>query len=307
MAAIDRFFASAHSLPALPEVALKLFDTFGREQTTLGEVADLISKDTALSMRVLRMANSARYGMRRQVGHLQDAAALLGLDALRGLALTACLADAFPRPAGFDRRRLLACALIWFAIGHALSALMPGYAALLPVRALTMLAAAVFTPQAAAAISVMVPPEQRGRAITFVFLGWSVSSVLGMPLHAYIGEAHGWRYAFALVALLSAAVATLVHAKEPIEFDVLDSDATNVQPSGVGTVRPAMFWVATRSSRSPAATDDGMPTVTFVALASTPFAATKLTEPVWPGSTTVTDVDVVLVSPLLSVTVSVTV
>lgn len=108
MAAIDRFFASAHSLPALPEVALKLFDTFGREQTTLGEVADLISKDTALSMRVLRMANSARYGMRRQVGHLQDAAALLGLDALRGLALTACLADAFPRPAGFDRRRFWA-------------------------------------------------------------------------------------------------------------------------------------------------------------------------------------------------------
>ncbi|NUP86506.1 MAG: MFS transporter, partial [Burkholderiaceae bacterium] len=84
--------------------------------------------------------------------------------------------------AGFDRRRLLAFALAWYAVGHALSALMPGYGALLPVRALTMLAAAVFTPQAAAAISVMVPPEQRGRAITFVFLGWSVSSVLGMPL-----------------------------------------------------------------------------------------------------------------------------
>jgi len=117
--------------------------------------------------------------------------------------------------AGFDRRRLLACALAWYAIGHALSAMMPGYAALLPVRALTVLAAAVFTPQAAAAISVMVPPEQRGRAITFVFLGWSVSSVLGMPLHAYIGEAHGWRYAFALVALLSAAGALWVWRAMP--------------------------------------------------------------------------------------------
>jgi predicted MFS family arabinose efflux permease len=65
-----------------------------------------------------------------------------------------------------------------------------------------VLGAAVFTPQAAAAIGMMVPPEQRGRAITFVFLGWSVSSVLGMPLHAYIGEAFGWRHAFGLVALL---------------------------------------------------------------------------------------------------------
>ena len=29
-----------------------------------------------------------------------------------------------------------------------------------------------------------MPAEQRGRAITFVFLGWSVASVLGMPLGA---------------------------------------------------------------------------------------------------------------------------
>ncbi len=105
--------------------------------------------------------------------------------------------------AGIDRRRLLTLSLLWFALGHGLSALMPNYAALLPVRALSVLGAAVFTPQAAAAIGVMVPAEQRGRAITFVFLGWSVSSVLGMPLHAYIGEAFGWRYAFGLVALLA--------------------------------------------------------------------------------------------------------
>jgi predicted MFS family arabinose efflux permease len=105
---------------------------------------------------------------------------------------------------GWDRRVLLVAALAWYAVGHALSALMPHFAALLPVRAATMLAAAVFTPQAAAAIGAMTPPAERGRAITFVFLGWSVASVVGMPVHAYIGEAFGWRWAFALVALLSA-------------------------------------------------------------------------------------------------------
>ncbi len=117
--------------------------------------------------------------------------------------------------AGIDRRRLLTWSLVWFAVGHALSALMPNYAALLPVRALSVLGAAVFTPQAAAAIGVMVPANQRGRAITFVFLGWSVSSVLGMPLHAYIGEALGWRYAFGLVALLALAGAWWVWQAMP--------------------------------------------------------------------------------------------
>lgn len=105
--------------------------------------------------------------------------------------------------AGVDRRLLLTGALLWYAAGHAASALMPGYAALLPVRAISVLAAAVFTPQAAAAISFLAPAERRGRAITTVFLGWSLSSVLGMPLHNVIAETAGWRWAFALVAALS--------------------------------------------------------------------------------------------------------
>lgn len=117
--------------------------------------------------------------------------------------------------AGFDRRRLLALTLAWYAAGHALSALMPDYAALAPMRALCMLGAAVFTPQAAAAIGHMSPPEQRGRAITFVFLGWSVASVAGMPIAAWIGETYGWRMAFAAVAGLGFASAAWVYAAVP--------------------------------------------------------------------------------------------
>ena len=105
--------------------------------------------------------------------------------------------------------------LIWYAVGHALAALMPNFATLLPVRALGVLAAAAFTPQAAAALSAMTAPAERGRAITFIFLGWSLASVLGMPLHSYIGETFGWRWAFGLVALLSAPAAWWVWRTMP--------------------------------------------------------------------------------------------
>jgi predicted MFS family arabinose efflux permease len=84
---------------------------------------------------------------------------------------------------------------------------MPAFGALMPVRALTVLGAAVFTPQAAAAIAVMTPPAERGRAITFIFLGWSVASVLGMPINSYIAETFGWAAAFAFVGALSAIAA----------------------------------------------------------------------------------------------------
>lgn len=104
---------------------------------------------------------------------------------------------------GWDRRKLLTWALLWYAAGHALSALAPNYAMLMPVRALCMLSAAVFTPQAAAVMGHVAPPEERGRSIIFIFLGWSVASVVGMPVHSFIGEAYGWRWAFGLVAVLS--------------------------------------------------------------------------------------------------------
>lgn len=98
--------------------------------------------------------------------------------------------------AGIDRRRLLAGALVWFGVWHGIAALMPSLATLLPVRAISVLPAAVFTPQAAAALGVMVPAAQRGQAITFILLGWSLASVLGMPIGAWVGETWGWRWAF---------------------------------------------------------------------------------------------------------------
>lgn len=105
--------------------------------------------------------------------------------------------------AGSDRRRLLAFWLVWYGAGHLLCALAPNYAALAVLRTVSLLGAAVYTPQAGAAIGVMTRPEARSGAITFVFLGWALASVLGMPINAFVAETLGWRSAFALVGLLS--------------------------------------------------------------------------------------------------------
>ncbi|MCY1525068.1 Purine efflux pump PbuE [compost metagenome] len=90
------------------------------------------------------------------------------------------------------------------------AALVPSFGALLPVRMLTVIAPAIFTPQAAACAGMLVPPEQRGRAVTFVFLGWSVASVLGLPIGALIGGHLGWRMAFMAIAALSVVSAASV-------------------------------------------------------------------------------------------------
>jgi predicted MFS family arabinose efflux permease len=138
------------------------------------------------------------------VDSLQVSAAVAGQLITIGavlLALSAPLLAAWV--AGSDRRRLLTFWLLWYAVGHALAALAPNFTVLAIVRTVTLLGAAVFTPQAGAAIAVMAPPQARGHAITFVFLGWAVASVLGLPVHAYVAETFGWRVALGGVAGLS--------------------------------------------------------------------------------------------------------
>lgn len=117
--------------------------------------------------------------------------------------------------AGWDRRRLLALSMLWYALLHLACAMAPNFAALLPLRVLALVSPAIFTPQAAACVGLLVPPEQRGRAITFIFLGWSVASVLGMPISAFVGGTLGWRSAFVLIALLSVASAAWVWRSMP--------------------------------------------------------------------------------------------
>jgi predicted MFS family arabinose efflux permease len=112
--------------------------------------------------------------------------------------------------APFDRRKLLAGAMVWYGLMHLACTLVSDFGWLLALRVVAVVPAAVFTPQAAACAGHLMPVEQRGRAITFVFLGWSVASVLGMPMNAWLSGMFGWQGAYALVGVLSLASAAWV-------------------------------------------------------------------------------------------------
>ena len=101
----DRFFANAAALPSMPEIAHRLLKSFDDENLGMTQLADLIGQDQGLSVKLLRLANSARYSPRHQISTLKDAAAGIGMTSLRDLALAACMAGAFPKIEGFDRLR----------------------------------------------------------------------------------------------------------------------------------------------------------------------------------------------------------
>lgn len=105
MGAIDRFFAAGTVLPTMPEVARRLIDSFEDEKVDLRQIVELAESDQSLAVKILKQANSAHYGVARNVTNLQQAAVLLGLETLRNLVLSATVIAAFPRTPGFDRVR----------------------------------------------------------------------------------------------------------------------------------------------------------------------------------------------------------
>ncbi len=56
-----------------------------------GQLAAVLACEPGLALRVLRVANSAFYGVSRSVASIDRALLLLGLDAVRGIAAAACL------------------------------------------------------------------------------------------------------------------------------------------------------------------------------------------------------------------------
>lgn len=114
-----------------------------------------------------------------------------------------------------DRRLLLTVALLTLALGHVACALAPDHAVLSVLRPFSVLGAAVFTPQAAATMGLLVPGERRAAAVTTVFLGWSIASVLGMPLGNLLASYLSWRAGFAVIGMLAFGAAAWVWCSVP--------------------------------------------------------------------------------------------
>src|SRR5690606_28663623 len=75
------------NLPSPPAVAMRIIQLAQDPEADIGTVADVIALDTALSARMMRIANSPLYASRRRIENLGQALTMLGLNATLQLAL----------------------------------------------------------------------------------------------------------------------------------------------------------------------------------------------------------------------------
>ncbi len=93
----DGFVKQARELPVMPPVAAEVIKKAEDPDTDLAVLAQLISRDAALAVRVLKIANSSFYSMPREVETIQQAIVLLGYSTLRSVVVAASMKDVFAR------------------------------------------------------------------------------------------------------------------------------------------------------------------------------------------------------------------
>jgi two-component system, cell cycle response regulator len=80
------------NLPSLPAVAVQVLDLTQRPQIDTQEIARVISKDPALTTKLLRVVNSSFYGCSQAISTVNQALVILGLQSVKTLVLGFSLA-----------------------------------------------------------------------------------------------------------------------------------------------------------------------------------------------------------------------
>lgn len=81
------------SIPVFAPIAIRLLNVVSQEDVGLATLATLIRADAAMTMEVLRLANSPLFGARREITGILHALAMLGLNRIKSMVMTVAIRD----------------------------------------------------------------------------------------------------------------------------------------------------------------------------------------------------------------------
>src|SRR5882757_4508104 len=141
--------------------------------------------------------------------------------------------------AKLSRRTLLLGLMTAFALGNVASALAPSDGWLIAFRFLSGLPHGAYFGVASLVAATLAGPQGRARAVARVMLGLTLATLIGSPLATWLGQASGWRVAFAAVAAIGALTVLLIRFLVPA--DCPDKSASLTRE--LGAFRRGQVWL----------------------------------------------------------------
>lgn len=118
---IRELLKQTDKLPNVPEVVRQLIQQLNNPAADYGEIAEKVSKDQTLSLKILRLVNSAHFGLRRKVSSIDEAVVMLGMVRLKTIVIASGIAGSVKAVEGLDLKKFwsesfqVAALSKWFA------------------------------------------------------------------------------------------------------------------------------------------------------------------------------------------------
>ena len=99
---MNKLFDQVYKIPQVPEVVRTLIIQLNDPDFDMDVVAKNVTKDQVISMKVLRLVNSAHFGLSRKIGSIEDAVVMLGMKQLKTLVIASGIVASVPEIEDFD-------------------------------------------------------------------------------------------------------------------------------------------------------------------------------------------------------------
>lgn len=102
---INQLFDQLHKIPQVPEVVRSIINQLNDPHADMLNIAKDVEKEQVIALRILRLVNSAHFGLSRKIGSISEAVAMLGLNQLKTLVIASGIVGATPEIKNFDIKR----------------------------------------------------------------------------------------------------------------------------------------------------------------------------------------------------------
>jgi len=102
---IEALFSQVQNVPQIPEVIRILINQLNNSDIDLKEIARNVEKEQIISAKVLRLVNSASFGLPKKITSIEEAVILLGMGKLKILVIASGIVSSVPKIDNFDITR----------------------------------------------------------------------------------------------------------------------------------------------------------------------------------------------------------
>jgi len=91
------------SFPSMPQVVTQLLVALENPEIDAGEIVEILKYDPGFTANILKIANSAYFAFRCEIGSVRQAVVALGQNQLKKIVMASCLASVIDKPVpGYD-------------------------------------------------------------------------------------------------------------------------------------------------------------------------------------------------------------